>query len=101
MNENREITERLICELEEISVANHLPLERRLIDTAIWFHRNRHHLGGVDVPRRLEFLEKTLDIFMEIFALTLQRLQQAEGRQKSENLWLPRGMSGMGRSFGG
>lgn len=99
--ENQEITAQLIDELEKISTANHLPLERRLIDTAIWFHRNRHYLNGVDVPRRLDFLEKTLDIFMEIFALTLQRLQQAEGRGKSENLWLPRGMTGMGRSFGG
>jgi hypothetical protein len=99
MRDNYEITEQLINELENTAGAGHLPLEQRLIDTAIWFHRNRHRIADQDIPRRMDFQEKVLDIFMELFALTVQRMQQVEGRSKSERLWLPTGMNGGGRRF--
>ena len=96
------ITENLIKELEELSSRSELPLERRLVDTAIWFHRNRDRIPRENLPKRLDFLEKTLDIFLELTALTVDRVQQAEGRPKSRSLWLPSGVSVEGdvRRFG-
>ena len=92
LKENYEITEQLINDLEKMASNGMLPLERRLCDTAVWFHRNRHHVPREDLAKRLDFLEKTLDIFLEMFALTLERMQKTEGRNKSEQLWLPNGM---------
>lgn len=91
MTENREITEQLLNEMEKLSEDGMLPLERRLLNTAVWFHRNRGRLDGTDLQRRLDFLEKVLDIFMELFALTVDRMQKAEGRPQSAKLWMPRG----------
>jgi|TARA_R110000824_G_scaffold11785_7_gene51755 hypothetical protein len=85
-----EITNELINKLEQISDSTHLPLEQRLMDTAIWFHRNKDEIS--DIPKKVEFLTKTLDIFLELTAMIVDRQQQVEGRRKSAALWLPRGM---------
>lgn len=93
MRDNHEITEQLLNDLESIRQDGMLPLERRLMDTAIWFHRNKDRVPREDLPKRLDFMEKTLDIFLEMVALATERLQGVEGRPKSENLWLPGRMS--------
>lgn len=86
-----DINDDLIRKLEELGNATHLPLERRLIDTAVWYHNNKDRLPSHEVKRRLDFLEKAFDIQLEIMAMLVQRLQYSEGRPKSENLWMPRG----------
>lgn len=86
----------LLKEIETISEQTHLPFERRLMDTAVWFHKSKERIPHDDVFKRLEFTEKTLDITLELFAMCLQRMQQVEGRPKSANLWLPSGMQARG-----
>jgi len=85
-----DMTNELIGKLESISNSTHLPLEQRLMDTAIWFHRNKDSIS--DIPKKVEFLTKALDIFIELTAMIVDRQQQVEGRRKSASLWLPRGM---------
>lgn len=85
------LTEQLINKLEKISSEAHLPLEQRLIDTAVWFHKNKKHLPKNDPEKRLEFIEKMLDIQLEMMAMLIDRMQKNEGRLKSGNLWLPNG----------
>ena len=97
-----EMTEGLIRQLEAISSNTQLPLERRLIDTAVWYHRNKEHLPREDALKRLDFLEKTFDIFLEMVAMTVERTQLLEGRGRSESLWLPAGITDAetGRRYG-
>jgi len=85
-----EITNELMAKLAQLASSTHLPLERRLVDTAVWFHRNKDNI--TDIPKKVQFLEKTLDIFLEITAMLVERQQLVEGRRKSESLWVPRGM---------
>ncbi len=86
-------TASLIRELEELQTRGYLPLEKRLVDTAVWFHKNKDRFPRENLPARVDFLEKTMDIFLEMMALSVSRLQEAEGRGKSEHLWLPAGMT--------
>ena len=87
-----EFTDQLINQLEQLSTNTHLPLEKRLIDTAVWYHRNKDRIPRNAVEKRLEFLEKTFDIFLELVAMSTERMQLNEGRHKSASLWLPNGM---------
>ena len=89
MKENYEITEQLLNDLEKIASMNMLPLERRLCDTAIWFHRNKDRVPREDLAKRLDFMEKTLEIFIELAALLVDRTQRLEGKGKDTPLWLP------------
>ena len=86
-----EITDELINKLEQIKTDAHLPLERRLVDTAIWYHRNKDRIPSSDVKRRMDFLSKAFDIQLEMVAMLVSRLHQAEGRRKSDSLWLANG----------
>lgn len=97
MRTDQDITPQLIDKLDHIlNTGGHLPLERRLIDTAIWFHRNKPRLARENVLGRLAFLEQTCDILVEMLALVTERLQVAEGREKHASLWIPKGMNGRG-----
>lgn len=80
----------LIKKAEEISARTELPYERRLVDTAVWFIKNKDRIPREDLPKRCDFLEKTLEITLELFALSLDRQHKIEGR--SQSLWLPNGM---------
>lgn len=91
-----EITEQLINKLEHLNNETRLPLEKRLIETAVWFHRNKDRIPRENLVSRVDFLEKTLDIFLEMTAMLVERAQLVEGRSKSESLWLPRGMNAGG-----
>lgn len=88
-----DFTTKLINQLEQISDDVNLPLERRLIQMAVWFHKNKDRVPRENLPKRLDFLEKSLDITLELFAMSLERLQLNEGRHKSASLWLPSGMN--------
>jgi len=87
-----DITEGLINQLEHLSSDGRLPLEKRLVDTAVWYHKNKDRIPRNAVEKRLDFLEKTFDIFLEMIAMSVERTQLLEGRSKSENLWLPNGI---------
>ena len=96
-----DFTKELINQLDSIADDTNLPLERRLVQTAVWFHRNKDRLPRENLAKRLDFLEKSLDITLELFALAVDRLQMSEGRHKSASLWLPRGMKDAnGKEFG-
>ena len=90
------ITEQLINKLEHLNNETRLPLERRLIETAVWFHRNKDRIPRENLEKRIDFLEKTLDIFLEMTAMLVDRAQLVEGRTKSESLWIPRGIDASG-----
>jgi len=96
------ITDGLIKQLEQLSGNTHLPLEKRLIDTAVWYHRNKSRIPRNEVEKRLDFLEKTFDIFLELVAMSVDRVQTMEGRSKSQSLWLPNGIVDMdtGKRYG-
>jgi len=87
-----DITTQLIRRLEQLSTEGHLPLEKRLIETAVWFHRNKDRIPRENLGKRLDFLEKSLDIHIELVAMLVDRMQLSEGRPKSRNLWIPNGM---------
>ena len=87
-----DITTQLIRRLEELSTERHLPLERRLIDTALWFHKNKDRIPRDNLAKRLDFLEKALDIHIEMVAMLVDRMQMSEGRPAGRSLWLPNGM---------
>ena len=75
-----------------MSSETQLPLEKRLIDLAVWFHRNKDAIPRTALDKRVDFLEKTLDIQLELVAMLVNRMQLAEGRSKNGSLWLPKGI---------
>ena len=91
-----ELETALINKLEHLNNETRLPLERRLIETAVWFHRNKDRIPRENLEKRIDFLEKTLDIFLEMTAMLVDRAQLVEGRAKSESLWIPRGIDASG-----
>lgn len=80
----------LLEDLDRIKNATNLPYERRLCDAAIWFHKNKSRISKENIPARVLFLEKSVDVLLELFALSLERLYTAENRVKSSSLILPR-----------
>jgi hypothetical protein len=74
-------------------------LERRLADTAVWFHKNVDHIPRDNLASRQAFLEKGFWCMLEINVLLLQRLREERG---AKNLWLPKGitMNGDLKRFG-
>ena len=99
MTQDGQITTELVNKLEQINNNTNLPLEKRLIDLAVWFSKNKDAIPRNEVIKRLDFLTKTLDIHLEMVAMLADRLQQAEGRRKSSSLWTISGMEMDGRRF--
>lgn len=93
---------RISDELERSARDSSTSLEQRLSDTCKWFYQNRDRIPREDLIKRLEFIEKFIEIQIEIDAAIVERLQMSENRQKSERLWLPSGvnLSGDVRNFG-
>lgn len=94
-------TDSLLKELEDRAQDITRPFERRLVDTAVWFHKNKDRMPRENLKARIDFLETALDIFIELTAMSMDRLHEVEGRGKSK-LWLPTGMamSGSVKNFG-
>jgi hypothetical protein len=86
-----EMTSQLLDRLNEMSTETAQPLEKRLVDMAVWFHKNKDRMPRNNVEARCDFLMKSLDIHLELVALLVQRLELAEGRRGSP-LWLPAGI---------
>lgn len=86
-----EMTTQMLDQLNAMSTETAQPLEKRLIDMAVWFHKNKDRIPRNAVEKRCDFLEKSLDIHLELVALLVQRLELAEGRRSSQ-LWLPNGI---------
>lgn len=87
-----EISKELINKLEHMRSTTQLPLEKRLIDLAVWFHRNKDAIPREALSKRVDFLEKALDIHLEMIAMLVNRMQLTEGRSKHSSLWLPKGI---------
>jgi len=84
-------TKELIDKLELMSTETAGPLEKRLVDMAVWFHKNKDRIPRNNVENRCDFLMKSLDIHLELVALLVQRLELVEGRRHSP-LWTPAGI---------
>lgn len=90
MLSRQEFTPQAIDELEKLAARQGNPLEKRLIETAVWYYRNKPRLAQENVMGRLEFLERMSEIMLETFALVTDRMQRVEGtRVGHPALWLP------------
>ena len=87
--QDRYLTKELINKIEDISQEGMQPLNRRLMDLAVWFHKHRRDIPEDDLAKRLEFHEKMLDTMLEMIALWIN---QDINSKKSESLWLPSGI---------
>lgn len=87
--EDRYLTKELINKIDGISQEGMQPLNRRLMDLAVWFHKHRGDIPEEDIQKRLEFHEKMLDTMLEMIALWIN---QDINSKKSESLWLPNGI---------
>jgi hypothetical protein len=86
-----EMTTQLLDRLEAMSTEDALPLETRLVDMAVWYHKNKDRIPRNNVESRCDFLMKALDIHIELVALLVQRLEMVEGRRGSP-IWTPAGI---------
>ena len=86
-----EMTTELLDRLNAMSTETAQPLEKRLVDMAVWFHKNKDRIPRNNVEAKCDFLTKSLDIHLELMALLVQRIELAEGRRGSP-LWLPAGI---------
>jgi hypothetical protein len=82
----------MIQKLEDIAHRTELPYEKRLMETALWFHKNKDRIPREAMAKRVDFLETAVDCLLEMLAMNLERLQGTEGRAASSSLWLPNGM---------
>ena len=71
----------ILSEIEQRAGDQGLPLERMLIDVAVWYFKSQPRIGKDDVHKRLAFLERCLECMMDINALLVDRLHAAEGRK--------------------
>ena len=78
------------------NVSGQQPLERRMADLAIWYYKNAHFMPKENLKARVDFLDKSFWIMLEVNALLLERLHAVEG---SKSLFLPSGMKMDGRRF--
>tara|TARA_Y100000310_G_scaffold255351_1_gene262748 strand:+ start:2601 stop:2888 length:288 start_codon:yes stop_codon:yes gene_type:complete len=85
------MTSQMLDRLNAMSTETAEPLEKRLVDMAVWFHKNKDRIPRGAVETRCDFLEKSLDITLELVALLVQRLEFVEGRRHSP-LWTPSGI---------
>lgn len=79
--------------MHNVTASGNRPLERRLADLSVWYHRNRGHFGTDNLAAKQAFLEKAFWIVLETLALTTERLHELEDRGKPKELFLPRGLT--------
>ncbi len=91
----RRDAEKLVEELyHNAKASGGRPLERRLADLTLWFYRNKNRIAPDNLRTRIELLEKTVWIQMEIMALLLERNHELEAAKRGmSSLWLPASMS--------
>lgn len=88
---------RLIRDLQSNAInSGNPPLERRLADLALWFNYHRGEVALDNLASRVDFLERTLWVQLEINALLLERLQRRTGSRK---LYLPNGIRDNDRHY--
>ena len=73
-----------IRRIEEAAVSH--PLEKLICDMAVWWFKNQPRIADENIPKRVAFLEKTLEMYMEALALTVSRLQHAESHPSAQIL---------------
>lgn len=83
----------IIKELENRQKNSSHPLEKRLLETTLWYHKNLPNIPKDNLRMRLDFLEKYCDCMIENFAWMIERIQEKNNPAK---LWLPQGMAGGG-----
>ena len=82
----------LLKNLDAIREQTNLPFERRLLDTALYFHKNKDSIPRANLQARVDFFEKVMDCYLEMMVMCLDRMQEVEGRKQGTSLWLPKGM---------
>jgi hypothetical protein len=74
---------------QNATISGQRELERRLADLAIWHYSQKNFISEGNIPKRMEFLEKSFWVQLEVIALLLERVHGLEG---SKSLWVPNGM---------
>jgi len=104
LKEKRQGEEALIDTLlHNAQASGRRPLERLLADFTVWHYQNKKRIAPENVLKRMEFLEKSLWIQIELLALLTERLHEMElAKRGMSSLWLPRdvGVSGDPKRFG-
>ena len=85
--------ESTLRELEQLEADHPHPLERNLINTAVWFHRNAPRIPRDNLKKRCDLYEKAIDLLIDLNAQLVQRMQGVEGRPRNSKIWLPNGMN--------
>lgn len=63
-------------------------LERKIRDLALWYYKNQPRIPDGDLPKRVAFAERTLEMALEVLAEAVIRIQHAESHPKA-SLLLP------------
>lgn len=98
-----EAIRRIMEKLEHnVTASGGQQLERRVSDLTLWFYKNKDSIPPEDLQKRVDFLEKSIWILIEISALQADRIHELEDRSKSKVLFLPKGMrvEGSVREYG-
>ena len=61
-------------------------LERLVRDLALWYYKNQPRISDDNVPRRVAFLERTLELTLEALAQATLRIQHAEAHPSTQLL---------------
>lgn len=75
-------------------------LEDKLEDVYKWYLYNKSNVPPLDLKKRCDFQQKTIDCLFELMAILTQDMQNLEGARRQ--LYLPRSVSVSGdvREFG-
>jgi hypothetical protein len=63
-------------------------LEKRVRDLALWYYKNQPRIADENLPKRVAFLERTMELTLEALAEAVIRIQHAE-RHPASPLLLP------------
>lgn len=66
--------------------------EHRLDEIARWFYYHEKSIPAGHLEKRVEFYQKSMSCMMELMAMLVEDVRTAEGRAKSNRLWLPSSM---------
>lgn len=64
-------------------------LEKLVRDLALWYYKNQPRIADDNLPKRVAFLERTLELTLEALAQATLRIQHAEAHP-STSLLIPK-----------
>lgn len=68
-----------------------MELDKRISEWGVWFAEHRD--DGMDIDKRIEFMQKTIDGLIEVLAIAtkdIQRLERRNGNLDLRRILLPR-----------